>query len=316
LWPLVADGRVRSWFGPQIEATLGRAADPGQRRTLIRLALQYTVEHHVDVDREDHLLALLRATDPDDESAGFAFVESNRAVRQIVVDRVLGLDPSATRSLLATSARRAEESGRRLDGGVAHLFSAFSYLLGGEHESAVASAEQAADLARRVNFVSVAALADATAALAMEGEHDFAAALEIAAAAVPLAENARWETSVRAVEALLLARVERFDDSRVAVGKIIDLALSQSVPFLMFDAAIALAAFRTASRDLPGARAAIDLAGVGRTPLTIGMTFSMAAEMEFDLGLDRFVESLDPAAVDKRAERAATYLRAARPQLS
>ncbi len=315
LWPLVADGRVRSWFGPQIEATLGRTTDPGQRRTLIRLALQDTVEHHVDVDREERLLALLRAIDPDDESAGLAFVQSNRAVRQIVVEKVLGLDPSATRSLLAESAHRAGASGRRLDEGVAHLFIAFSQFLAGEHESAVASAEQAAELVRRVNFVSVAALADATAALAMEGDHDFSDALEIVAAAVPLAENARWETSVRAVEALLLARVGRLDDARAAVGEIIDLALSQSVPFLMFDAAIALAALRTVTRDLPGAREAIDLAGVGRTPLTIGMTFSLAAEMEFDLGLDRFVESLDPAAVDKRAERAAAYLRAARPDL-
>ena len=228
---------------------------------------------------------------------------------------MLGLDPIATRSLLATSARSARTSGRRLEEGLAHLYVAFSYLLGGEHDAAIAAAEQAAELVRRVNFVSVAALADATAALAMEGEGDFTTALEIAEAAVPLAENARWETSVRAVHALLLARAGRHDDARAAVGEIIDLALAQSVPFLFFDAAIALAAIRTAERDLPGARAAIDLAGVGRTPLTIGMTFTMAAEMEFDLGLDRFVESLDPAAVDKRAERAADYLRDARPQL-
>jgi predicted ATPase len=170
LWPLVADGRVRSWFGSQIEATLSRCVDPGQRRPLIRLALQDTVEHHVDLEREDRLLALLRATDPDDESAGFAFIQSNRAVRQIVVERVLGLDPIPTRVLLDDSARVARATGRRLDEGLAHLFTAFSYLMNG-------------------------------------------------------------------------------------------------------------------------------------------------AEMEFDLGLDRFVESLDPAAVDKRAERAADYLRAARPQL-
>ena len=315
LWPLVADGRARSWFGPQIEATLGRTVDQAQRRTLIRLALQDTVEHHVDIEREDRLLALMRATDPDDESAAFAFIQSNRAVRQIVVERVLGLDPVATRSLLRESTRSAHASGRRLDEGIAHLFTAFSHLLSGEHDAAIAAAEETAELVRRVNFVAVAALADATAALAMEGEGDFATALEIAESAVPLAENARWETSVRAVHALLLARVGRHDEARAAVGAIIDLALSQSVPFLVFDAAIALAAIRTAERDLPGAREAIDLTGVGRTPLTIGMTFTMAAEMEFDLGLDRFVESLDPAAVDKRAERAAVYLREARLQL-
>jgi predicted ATPase len=315
LWPLVADGRARSWFGPQIEATLGRSVDPGQRRTLIRLALQDTVEHHVDLEREDRLLGLLSAIDAGNESAEFAYIQSNRAVRQIVVERVLGLDPIPTRALVGNSARIARTTGRRLDEGVAQLFIGFSYLLNREHAAAIEAAEQAGELVRRVNFVSVAALADATAALAMEGEGDFTTALEIAETAVPLAENARWETSVRTVHALLLARVGRYDEARAAVGEIIDLALTQSVPFLFFDAAIALAAIRTAERDLPGAREAIDLAGVGRTPLTIGMTFTIAAEMEFDLGLDRFVESFDPAAVDKRAERAADYLRKVRPTL-
>jgi hypothetical protein len=88
-------------------------------------------------------------------------------------------------------------------------------------------------------------------------------------AAVPLAEHARWETSVRAVHALLLGRVGRAEDSHAAVREIIDLALSQSVPFLLSDAAIALAAVRATVRDLPGAADALDLAGVGRTPLTI-----------------------------------------------
>jgi predicted ATPase/class 3 adenylate cyclase len=316
LWPLVTDGRFRSWFGPQIEATLARSADPDQRRTLIRIALLDTVEHHVDLEREDRLVALLRTIDPDDESAEFAFVQSNRAVRQIVVERVLGLDPIPTRELVVSSARIARAKGRRLDESVANLFTAFSYLLYDEHAAAISAAEQAAELVRRVNFVTVAALADATAAMAMEGEGDFATALEIAEAAVPLAENARWETSVRAVHALLLGRVGRHDEARVAVARIIDLALAQSVPFLLFDAVIALSAIRTTARDLPGAKEAIALTGVGRTPLTIGMTFAMAAEMEFELGLDRFAESLDPAAVDKRAERAANYLREVRPRLS
>lgn len=316
LWPLAADGRVRSWFGPQIEATLARSFRPGQRRTLIRLALQDTVEHHVDMEREDRLLEMLRSIDPDGAPAEFAFIQSNRAVRQIVVERVLGLDPIATRELLLTTAQIASAKGRRLDESLARLYMAFSYLLRGEHAPAIEAAERAADLVRRVNFVSVAALADATAALAMEGAGELASALEIAESAVPLAENARWETSVRAVHALLLGRASRYDEARAAVGKIVDLALAQSVPFLYFDAVIALAAIRTTARDLSGAQEAIDLAGVGRTPLTIGMTFEMAKEMEFDLGIERFVESLDPAAVDKRADRAAAYLRDVRPGLS
>ena len=316
LWPLAADGRVRSWFGPQIEATLARSTRPAHRRTLIRLALQDTVEHHVDMEREDRLLEMLRSIDPDGAPAEFAFIQSNRAVRQIVVERVIGLDPTATRELLVTTAQTASAKGRRLDEGLARLYIAFSYLLRGEHAPAIVAAERAADLVRRVNFVSVAALADATAALAMEGAGELAGALDIAQTAVPLAENARWETSVRAVHALLLGRASRYAEARAEVGKIIDLALAQSVPFLFFDAAIALAAIRTTERDLPGAREAIDLAGVGRTPLTIRMTFEMAEEMEFDLGIERFVESLDPAAVDKRAARAATYLREARPGLT
>jgi hypothetical protein len=259
---------------------------------------------------------MLRSIDPEGASTELAFIHSNRAVRQIVVERVLGLDPVATRDLLVTTAQIASAKGRRLDESLARLYSAFSYLLRAEHGPAIAAAERAAELVRRVNFISVAALADATSALAMEGEGEFATALEIAEAAVPLAENARWETSVRAVHALLLGRAYRHDEARAAVGAVIDLALAQSVPFLVFDAAIALAAIRTTERDLAAAREAIDLVGVGRTPLTIAMTFALAQEMEFDLGIDRFVESLDPAAVEKRAEGAAAYLRAARPALT
>jgi predicted ATPase len=316
LWPLAADGRVRSWFGPQLEATLSRSSRPAQRRTLIRLALQDTVEHHVDMEREDRLLEMLRSIDSDEASVELGFIHSNRAVRQIVVEKVLDLDPVATRELLASSAQVANMNGRRLDESLARLFTAFSYLLHDEHAPAIAAAERAADLVRRVNFISVAALADATSALAREGEGEFATALEIAEAAVPLAENARWETSVRAVHALLLGRVSRHEEARTAVAAIVDLALAQSVPFLFFDAAIALAAIRTTERDLLSAREALDLVGVGRTPLTIAMTFAMAEETEFDLGIDRYVESLDPAAVDRRAERAVAYLREARPGLS
>ena len=224
LWPLAADGRARSWFGPQIAATLARATVPRQQRTLIRLALQDTVEHHVDLEREDRLLEMLRRIDPDGAPAEFAFIQSNRAVRQIVVERVLGLDPATTRELLATTAQIASANGRRLDEGVARLFTGFSYLLHGEYAAAIAAAERAAELVRRVNFVSVAAMADATAALAMEGAGEFATALEIADAAVPLAENARWETSVRAVHALLLGRAGRHDEARAEVAAIIDLA--------------------------------------------------------------------------------------------
>jgi hypothetical protein len=188
-------------------------------------------------------------------------------------------------------------------------------MLFGEHTSCIAAAEQAAELVRRVNFVAVAALADATAAMSIQTQADCGTALQIVEAAVPLAENARWETSVRAVHALLLGRVNRVHEARSEVAAIVDLALAQSVPFLLFDAAIALAAINAAGDDHPFAAEAIDLAGVGRTPLTIAMMFEIAAEIGFDLALDRFVESLDRDAVDRRAERAANYLRKVRPEL-
>jgi hypothetical protein len=40
--------------------------------------------------------------------------------------------------------------------------------------------------------------------------------------------------------------------------------------------------------------------------------FEVATEIEFDLGFDRFAESLDPDAVVRRAGRAADELRPAR----
>jgi predicted ATPase/class 3 adenylate cyclase len=311
LWPLTFDGRARAWFGPQIDETLSRTADPGLQRILIRLALQDTTENFVDLAREEHLVTLLRAVDPDHTSPEWGAVQASGAVKQIIVDRVLGIEPHATRQLLADSVELARSKGRRLDAALAQLFSAHSYLLNGEYDAALGVAEQAAEGARRVNFEAVAALADATGAMAMQCNGEFDEALEIAEAAVPLAEHARWETSVRTVHALLLGRVGRVEEARAAVARIIDLALSQSVPFVLFDAAIALAAVRATERDLPGAAAAMDLAGVGRTPLTIAVMFEVATEIEFEVGLDRFAESLDPEAVVRRAERAAGALRRA-----
>ena len=97
LWPLVGSGQARGWFGAQVEDTLSRTTDPDQRRVLIRLALQDTGEHHVDVAREERLITLLRAVDPGEEPAHSTPNNLNRAVRQLVVDRVLGLDPEPTR---------------------------------------------------------------------------------------------------------------------------------------------------------------------------------------------------------------------------
>jgi hypothetical protein len=315
LWPLTLDGRARTWFGAQIDDTLSRTTNPGLRRILIRLALQDTMENHVDLAREEHLVALLSEVDPDRTSSEWATVQAGAAVKQIVVDRLLGIDPSATRDRLADSVQLARQKGRRLDAAMGDLFIAHSYLLNGDYDPALDAAESAAEGARRVNFEAVAALADATGAMAMQCNGEFDAALDIVEAAVPLAEHARWETSVRAVHALVLGRVGRADESRVAVEGIIDLALSQSVPFLLSDAAIALAAVRATVRDLSGAAEALDLAGVARTPLTIAVMFEIAREIEFDLGIDRFAESLDPDAVARRAGRAADALRVARSAL-
>ena len=309
LWTLVVDGRARGWFGPQVEDTLSRTTDPAQRRALVRLALADTAEVYVDVEREQRLIGLLVELDPGTTSAEWGLVQSNLAVRQIVVERVLQMDPGPTRRQLEASSEVARASGRRLDEGLALLFSSFSYLLADDHPAALVLAERAATTVREVNFVRSSALADAAAAMALEGDGEHRIGVEIADAAVPLAEHARWETSVRAVDALLLARVGRHDEARAQVATIIELALAQPIPFLLSDAVIALAAIRTADRDLDRVAEALDFAGIGRTPLTIAMMFELAREIELELGIDRFAEALDPDAVVRRAERAAQYLR-------
>jgi hypothetical protein len=172
----------------------------------------------------------------------------------------------------------------------------------------VDASERAADLVRRVNFVAVVALADATTARALQALGDLDAGLRIAENAVLLGENARWETSLRAVYASGLARAGRSRDADAAVRPIIDLALTYRVPFMLFDALIAYAAVRAARGDRDTAAEALDLTGVGRTPITIAMTFDIATQIGLELTLDRFVESFDADAVDRRAARALDYV--------
>jgi len=310
LWPLVVDGRAREWLGPQLEATLSRTVDPHQRRILIRLAFQDTFEHHVDTEREARLAGMLR--DIDHHASAARYSGLNHAVRQVVADRVLGLDPTPIRESLVASAAASREEGRRLDEGLAHLFIAFSHLLSGEHALCVDASERAADLVRRVNFVAVVALADATTAQALQAFGDLDAGLRIAENAVLLGENARWETSLRAVYASGLARAGRSRDADAAVAPIVDLALTYRVPFMLFDALIAYAAVRAACGDRDTAAEALELTGVGRTPITIAMTFDVATQIELELSLDRFVESFDADAVDRRAARALDFVGALR----
>ena len=188
-------------------------------------------------------------------------------------------------------------------------------MLNGDNDACLAAAEQAGELVRQVNFVPVAALADATSAMALLTIGDGETALPIARAAVPLAEDTRWESSVRTIDAVALARAGRHDDARAAVAEIIDIALDHCVPFVLSDAVIALAAIEAAAGDRVRAAEVIDLAGVGRTPLTIALMYDVAAEIEFDLGFERFAESLDGEAVDRRGRRAAEFLRTVRPSL-
>jgi predicted ATPase len=310
LWPLVVDGRARDWLGPQLEATLSRTRDPHQRRILIRLAFQDTFEHHVDTEREARLAGMLR--DIDHHASAARYSGLNHAVRQVVADRVLGLDPTPIRETLAATAAASREEGRRLDEALAHLFIAFSHLLSGEDALCVDASERAADLVRRVNFAAVVALADATTAQALQALGDLDAALRIAENAVLLGENARWETSLRAVYAAGLARAGRSRDADAALTPIIDLALTYRVPFMLFDALIAYAAVRAACGDRDTAAEALDLTGVGRTPITIAMTFDVATQIGLELSLDRFVESFDADAVDRRAARALDYVDALR----
>src|SRR4029078_10844875 len=102
-----------------------------------------------------------------------------------------------------------------------------------------------------------------------------------------------------------LARVGRHDDARAAVARIVDIALEQLVPFVLSDAVIALGAIQAAMGDHRAAALTLDVAGIGRTPLTIAVLYEVAAEIGFDLGFDRFAEALDPEAVGRRASRGA-----------
>ena len=81
---------------------------------------------------------------------------------------------------------------------------------------------------------------------------------------------------------------------------------------MLFDALIAYAAVRAACGDRDTAAEALDLTGVGRTPITIAMTFDVATQIELELSLDRFVESFDADAVDRRAARALDFVGALR----
>jgi hypothetical protein len=318
LWPLLVDGRARSWLGAELDDILVRAESPTQRRDLVLMALHDLMTTPADAEREGWLVGLLGELDPDGTAAASAVARMNAALKQLVVDRILGLDPAPTRATLDELASTANSSGRRLHEGIARLYQAFSHLLQGEFADAVVAAERAASILRGVNFVAIVALADATAALALglrsEGGSD--AAVEIADAAVPLADNAPWETSVRATHTFLLTRAGRLGEARAEAAALVERTLSHDDPAVRFDAAIGLAALRAGVSGCDEARAALDPAGIGRTPLTIFLLFELAEACEIDLGVQRFLDALDVEATRRRGEQVVPLLRSALDQLA
>lgn len=317
LWPMLLDGRARLWFGPLVDDALERATDPVVRHDLLLMALHDSLTNPADAEREAHLTAVLAEVDPAGTSTAAAVARLNGSLKQAVVHRVFEMDMAPLRAMLAEEIERARASGRLLHEGIAEMCLAYSHLLVGDLPAAVTGAEEAAASLRAVHFDAVVALTDATSAMSrgLQADADLASALAISATAVLLGESAPWETSVLTVHATLLARAGRVDEAREMTVRTIHLAQTLDAPAMYFDAAIALTALRMATASREDALAALELVGVGRTPLTIFLLLELASELGLELGSDRFLDALDPQATARRGAAVAELLRAALPAL-
>jgi hypothetical protein len=317
LWPLLLDGRARLWLAPLVDDTLARTTDPGLRHDLLVMALHDLLTNLSDAAREAELAAILQEVDPQGTATAGAAARLNSDVKQVVVHRILGLEMSAIRETLAEEIERARAAERRMHEGIAQLWMTYTYLLVRDLPGAIEAAAAADASLRAVHFEAVVSLTDATSAVALglQNQTDLGRAIDIAATAVVLAENAPWETSVLTAQAFLLARAGRVDEARDATVRAIRIALAIDAPALHFDAAIALTAWRMASGQREEARAALDLVGVARTPLTIFLLFELASDLDHALGSDRFVDALDVDAMRRRGDAVADALRAVLPEL-
>ncbi len=315
LWPLVVDVRARRWFDGEVLTALEHATVPATREILIRLAFQGQVGDHIDATRQEQLIRHLEGIDPDRRSPVWGVVRAGEAVGELVAARLLGGDQEPVRAKLRATIDLATESHHTLDRAISGVFLSFSHLLDAEGALARTEAMQAADWGRACNFVPLVGLAEAALALGWLFDGEVGAALDASTAALPLGENARWESSIRAVHVHALERAGHATEARRQTAELISLVLDDMNPFLVFDAIAAVAALHAGTRDLAAARAALDQSSVSRTPLTTAILVHTADAIEFDLGLDRFAAAFDPDAFAARGRRAAEFLRAERAAL-
>jgi len=327
LWPLAIDARARLWFDAEVTTCLETATGPTLRELLIRLGMQGQLGEYVDLQRNEELTALLRDIDPNGESPTWIVINAANALRDTLVVRVMGGDESEPRQRLIDAVAMAAECDHRIDQCIAELFLSYSYLLFDDQAAAIAAAEASAESGRHCQFSPLVALADATAGFGIARGGDIEGALRMTSAAVPLAEDARWEVSVHAAEALLLLRGVHSSDSdsdsdsksndgdgpvasavASAVATTLDLAIGDGSPFVLFDAITVVAAHHVERGDVGRASAALEVVSIPRTPLTFAALFEVAAAADFDLGIDRFLETFDPTAFAARGQLAKRLL--------
>jgi predicted ATPase/class 3 adenylate cyclase len=315
LWQLSTDGSALSWFDAQVASTLERATQSPLREILIRIGLQTHLGDPASSDREVQLVAQLEELDPARELPVWRIVTATAELRNVLINRFIGGDPLPPRTELLRVVSEAGDAGYALDESLSALFLSYSYLVNDDPQLALQSADRSADAGRRCNFPPLVALADASAAMALAFGGDDLAGLTRAESAAPLSEGARWESSVRATRALLNLRLGRVDTARPLVVDLIDFVLEDRNASLIFDAVVTVAALRHAEGNTEATHEALDQLSLPRTPVTTAAMLDLAQQSGFDLGVERFLESLDAAMLAARGVRAGTYLEAVRPDI-
>jgi len=308
LWPLVVEAGARSWFDAEVYSALQTDVEPATREILLRLSFQGQVGEHIDAIRQMELTDDLRSIDPSEASPVWAMVRSNEAVVEALTARFLGGDQAPVQDRLRTVIATSAATDHVLDEAAARLYLSFSLIFDGSLDQARSESIDAANAARRCNFVPLVGLAEAAFALAALLQGDTAVANDAATAALPLGTNARWESSIRVVNVLALQRAGDVDGARLAAIELIDLALEQRNPFVVFDTVAGLAGYRVNARSLDRARSTLDHASLTRTPLVFAALLHTAEEAEFELGIDRFLDAFDPERIAKRCDAALTHL--------
>jgi predicted ATPase len=316
LWPLVVDARARSWFDAEVLDALRGDIEPPTREILLRLAFQGQVGEHVDTARQMELVEGLRSIDPEEISPVWSMVRSNEAIVEALTARTLGGDQQHAQAELRAIIESSARTDHVLDEAVGRLYLSFSLVLDGALDEARVESIDAANAARRCRFVPLAGLAEATFALAALLQDDTAAALDAATAALPLGANARWESSIRVVNVLVRQRAGDAEGARRAAVDLIDLAVELGNPFAVFDAVAGLAGYQSGNRQLDAARATLEHASLTRTPLIHAALLDVAAQAEFDLGVDRFTDAFDPERFRRRCDGAVAHLVANRDALA